>query len=124
MSYCRWSSDDFQCDLYVYEHVDGYYVTWVAPSRYAFKEPLPDPVPWKDDGWVARENKVDEMVETADRVPTGGPHDGEEFHDKYLPELKERLLTLRGMGYKFPDYALERIDHEIAETIKKRKGNK
>lgn len=30
MSYCRWSSDDFECDLYCYADVRGGYTTHVA----------------------------------------------------------------------------------------------
>jgi hypothetical protein len=33
MSYCRWSSDNYNCDLYCFEHVDGYYQTYVAGNR-------------------------------------------------------------------------------------------
>ena len=37
MSYCRWSSDDFQCDVYVYESVAGGFVTHVAANRVVFR---------------------------------------------------------------------------------------
>lgn len=33
MSYCRWSSDRFQCDVYCYESVYDGYVVHVASSR-------------------------------------------------------------------------------------------
>ncbi len=33
MSYCRWSSDDGQCDVYVYEDVAGGWTTHVASRR-------------------------------------------------------------------------------------------
>ena len=33
MSYCRWSSDDFQCDVYVFGSDTGF-ETYVARGRY------------------------------------------------------------------------------------------
>lgn len=33
MSYCRWSSDFWQCDVYVYEDVNGGWTTHVAGRR-------------------------------------------------------------------------------------------
>lgn len=51
MSYCRWSSDHFECDVYVYESVSGGWTTHVAGRRR--KTPLPDsikamyPTDWK-----------------------------------------------------------------------------
>jgi hypothetical protein len=40
MSYCRWSSNDFQCDVYVYEDVAGGWTTHVACNRVVYSEPL------------------------------------------------------------------------------------
>lgn len=58
MSYCRWSSDDYQCDIYAYEAEDGF-VVHVASSRKRFIEPLPEPIsPSQDfDGWFARQRE-------------------------------------------------------------------
>lgn len=33
MSYCRWSSDNYQCDIYAYRHVCGGYQVHVAGRR-------------------------------------------------------------------------------------------
>lgn len=41
MSYCRWSSMNWQCDVYVYEDVSGGWTTHVAGSRRLFG-PIPD----------------------------------------------------------------------------------
>ncbi len=30
MSYCRWSTDEFRCDLYIYANVNGYWTIHVA----------------------------------------------------------------------------------------------
>lgn len=42
MSYCRWSSDHFECDVYVYEDVSGGWTTHVAGRRQ--RNPLPDSI--------------------------------------------------------------------------------
>ena len=38
MSYCRWSSDDFRCDLYIYESAAGF-VIHVAANRVEWDPP-------------------------------------------------------------------------------------
>lgn len=52
MSYCRWSSDFFQCDVYVYEDVAGGWTTHVAGRRLKHAPPpelraMPNRT-WKD----------------------------------------------------------------------------
>jgi hypothetical protein len=42
MSYCRWSSDHFECDVYVYEDCGGGWTTHVAGRRQ--KNKLPDEI--------------------------------------------------------------------------------
>lgn len=45
MSYCRWSTDDFLCDLYIYEHYEGFWAIHVASIRRVYHKPLPPPDP-------------------------------------------------------------------------------
>lgn len=42
MSYCRWSSDHFECDVYVYADVNGGWTTHVAQRR--LKHRVPDEI--------------------------------------------------------------------------------
>ena len=61
MSYCRFSSDDYQCDVYCYASVSGYYVTHVASNRPVLDGTLPPAVPWEKDNadaWLARHEAV------------------------------------------------------------------
>ena len=39
MSYCRWSTDSFDCDIYAYQHTDGGYRVHVSRNRLV--KPLP-----------------------------------------------------------------------------------
>jgi hypothetical protein len=115
VSFCRWSTDDFQCDLYCYESCYGGFQTEVAGNRVIYSEPLPPEVPfdWPGLEWRSRHEKVMQMVKSAKCEPLGLPHDGESFNDETLEDFLARLLMLREAGYRFPDYVLERVREEI-----------
>ena len=117
MSYCRWSSDDYQCDLYVYESSDGF-VIHVASNRPVYDEPLPPPAPAPNvdfDAWYARQQKVSEMVERARREPIGLPHDDETFVLDEPGEAADRMVALRAVGYRFPARVIDELREEQAE---------
>lgn len=126
MSYARWSSDDFQCDVYVWADVCGDWRTAVATNRCVFKEPLPEPVNYPPadapeperkvaiEAWISRHQKVMAMVDAADRVEIGLPHDGEFFNDATPGECADRLVMLREVGYNVPQYAIDALREEAA----------
>ena len=117
MSYCRFSTDDFQCDLYCYASVGGGFVTHVAGNRIAFVEELPPDVPFDTEHteqWLERHNKVMDIISRSPREPIGLPHDGDTFSDETLQELLARLVMLRGMGYRLPEYVIDNVREEIA----------
>lgn len=120
MSYCRWSTDDFQCDIYLYEDCSGGWTTCVASNRPVYGKPLPPQPEDPKDGmaWYHRHEAVMAMLDDPStvRVPIGLEHDGQSFNSETLEELKALLLDLRAMGYRFPDYVLEDIDAEMAEA--------
>lgn len=119
MSYCRWSSDDYQSDVYVYESAQGW-ETCVAARRYVFAEPLPAAVPFPvgpgtDEQWAAwlvRGRVVDEILSRSELVPIGLPHDGETYLDASPGECADRLEALRGAGYHVPQYAIDALRDE------------
>lgn len=122
MSYCRWSCDDYQSDVYCYEHVYGGFVTHVANVRVIYADPIPDPAPFDDghlDQWLDRHRKVSEMMAAAKRELIGLPFDGETFDDSTPGETADRLEWLRGLGYRVPQHAIDTLRAEQAETTEK-----
>ena len=117
MSYCRFSSFDFRCDVYCYESAIGYQ-TQVAANRVVFAEPLPEPVPYDPDKpdwadrWVRRSQKVFDMVLHATRVDIGLPHDGQSFLDSTPGDCADRLESLKKLGYIVPDVVIAELREE------------
>lgn len=123
MSYCRWSTDDFGCDLYCYQDVSGGWTTHVASNKRVYTVPVPPPVAWAPNSdnaaWVERDQQMSALKEGAGYalVPIGLPCDGETFHDPTLTEFRDRIVSLRAMGYQCPDSVLAEIDEEIAHAL-------
>jgi hypothetical protein len=117
MSYCRWSSDNYKSDLYCYEDFRGGWTTHVASNRIVGDvPPLPDILSVSTEDYMAAYRVQSAFLDTAERRPIGGPHDGETFNDHTLEAFKERLLSLRAAGYCFPDYVLEEVDEEMKDA--------
>lgn len=113
MSYCRFSSNDYACDVYVYADSVGGYMTHVAASRYRFDEPLPPRVPFEHEvEWVARMVLVQKRAETAPRDPIKLPHAGATFTDPTPAALLTRLEELAALGYRIPSYVFDELRAE------------
>lgn len=113
MSYCRWSTDDYMCDLYVYDSVSGGIAIHIATNRLTYKEPLPDSVSYLDIGaFMARNEKVGKMVDEADRVKIDLPYAGESWDGLSNDEAIEFLIELRQLGYRFPEHVIGMIQEE------------
>lgn len=105
MSYCRWSSDSYRCDLYVYESDDGFH-THVAGCRHVLDwSDLPPPVDVREDpeGYLSRHKALMAALDGAGLEPIGGPHDGESFIDGDAESCADRVAALRAAGYWCPD---------------------
>jgi hypothetical protein len=119
MSYCRWSTDNFNCDLYVYEAEEGY-VIHIAAVRYAGDIPKVD---WgllmadKREEFSAQMKAQHDFLDEAERVPIGLPFDGQALVADNLEQLEQFLFMLRETGYRFPDGVLEAVREEMEEEI-------
>lgn len=142
MSYCRWSSMNWRCDVYVYEDVSGGWTTHVAGGRRVIG-PIPD-IPF---GWLPRFgaewNRETRSVDypsawhrraahaiyavatcwyrlhmfTLDLIPLrpiGLPHDAESFSDPTAAACADRLEALRALGYIVPQSAIDALRAEHA----------
>lgn len=112
MSYCRWSSDDYQCDVYVYQCCDGGYATHVAGLRYVFSEPLPPPIEF-DEGnvlpWVERQQAVSAIVGRSSSSAIDLPEAGSNFFHETPGECADNLERLRALGYRVPQSAIDEL---------------
>jgi hypothetical protein len=144
MSYCRWSSDNFMCDVYVYEDVCGGWTTHVAGNR-TIIAPVPE-FPWR---WLPRlgaewDHKARRMrypsrwhaalahciytfatwanrphhwsLRWLPRRAIGLPHDGDSFNDPSPGDCADRLESLRDMGYRVPVRAILALRSEQADV--------
>ncbi|MCK5236064.1 MAG: hypothetical protein KAR06_03680 [Deltaproteobacteria bacterium] len=113
MSYCRWSDDDYQCDVYVYSDCAGGFTTHVAGRRHVFKEPLPEKVPFDDvEKYVERHSKVMDMCDDATFENIGLDYDGDSFNHDTAKECADNLITLKEAGYNVPQYAINGLMEE------------
>lgn len=123
MSYCRWSSDDFGCDLYCYGSDRGY-ETHVASNRAVGEIPKvggfppPDAPQEEWTAFAARNQAQLDWLSTCERKPIGLAHDGESFTDTTAGEWLATLTMLRAAGYRFPDYVLDDARAEIADSVR------
>lgn len=114
MSYCRWSSDGFQCDLYCFEHVGGWFQTYVARAR----RPRAIPALVLNEGEIAFRASHDAQeaaLNDPDNEPVviGLPYDGHQFQDPTLQAMLDRIVMLKEAGYVVPDWVVNRVREEI-----------
>lgn len=117
MSYCRWSTNDFRCDIYCYESCNGGWDIHVARLRHRLNR-LPSPVPFDPDNftaWFERHKKVMEMVHRARHYPIGLPHDGESYNEPTAADAANRLIQLKRVGYNVPQFAIDALLEEASE---------
>jgi hypothetical protein len=117
MSYCRWSSMNWTCDLYCYADITGGWTTHITPRRRI--DAVPDD---RQEDFIAGKIGLAEyrqlhcqQIPALERTrfePLRLPHAGETFHDSTLAEFKCRLLELRQLGYRFPDDVIDQIDRQ------------
>jgi hypothetical protein len=133
MAYCRFSSDDFRCDVYCYEHCDGGFVTHVAANtsrgwipRVLRHPPLSVITRRRENlwraavyhlwsfGWSLSYRAQMKYLAIAPRRALGLPYDGQTFHDATPGDAADWLEHLRRCGYRVPQYAIDGLREEQA----------
>ena len=120
MSYCRWSSDGFRSDVYVYDATG--WITMVAGNRIANIEDAPHVTANAEDvgEWMAQRQAFMKWLENhAEHILIGLPHDGEVFTDPTPGACADRLESLRAMGYHVPQHAIDTLREEQAREAEK-----
>ena len=121
MSYCRWSTDDFQCDLYIYECVTDHWVIHVAARKVICKEQLPEPVkldPGSTESWwewFERRKKVDEIRKRSELAAIGLPYDGQTIAVDSPGECADAVEMLLALGYRAPKGIIGELRDEQKE---------
>lgn len=121
MSYCRFSTDDFSCDAYVYGDASGGWTAHVASSRYVLDAPLPalpappgagvDTRPWAEEFLVATQARA-YVLERAATAPIGLASDGQRLHTDTPGGMADHLERLRAEGYRVPQGAIDALRAE------------
>lgn len=115
MSYCRWSSDAHQSDVYVFYSGDPEYTIMVAENRHVSSAPRPLEVPLQGgnvEAFMEANQQLAEWAASSELIPLGLPHDGDVFTYTSASETVEQLLLLRSMGYYVPQFAIEVLNQE------------
>ena len=114
MSICRWSSDGWKSDVYVYESDRGI-ETHVAANRYVWADDHPHPGPAPDltacniDEWMDWHHLERDALDHATLEPIGGAYDGESYLDVTSAGCHDRLLVIRSRGYHVPQGAIDAL---------------
>lgn len=115
MAYCRWSSNDFRCDIYCFESDEGY-ITHVGMFRYVGDIPKIDMS--DQDRFLESYRAQQKFIDDAKLEPIDLPYDGMSYADDTPGECAERLKFLRGAGYIVPDDAINELLLEQGELDK------
>lgn len=138
MSYCRFSSMNWTSSVYVYKDVSGW-TTHVAAGKRMFP-PIPDIgfgglsmrlYRWSEETpasawrgfvmaawyrfisfWHNRVHMASLHIIPLRRI--GLPHDGETFRDPTAIDCAARLASLRALGYRVPQHAIDELVAEQA----------
>jgi hypothetical protein len=117
MSYCRWSSDDFRCDVYAYES-DAGFIVHVANSMYIGDIPrVPFILDVSNEEFLKAYHAQHDFLKTAKQKKIGLENDGENFQYDSLPEMLGALRGLKNKGYRIPDWVFKEILIEITEGV-------
>jgi hypothetical protein len=119
MSYCRFSSDNWRSDLYVWGGADGIVVCVAGNRRMG---PLMNdfwPTDWGNDAqvkmWAKSHQAQMAALESCSTVFIDHPESG--AMDTYADarDALERLVYLRNEGFHVPQFALDRLAEEALE---------
>ena len=90
MSYCRFSDDNFKCDVYAYEHCDGWFQIHVAGNRFVDKIPNFPSVNQSSEEFNGLYKERQRVIDKSARVDIDLMYAGESFELNTLEEMKAK----------------------------------
>lgn len=120
MSYCRWGP---RSDVYVYEHVGGWWQIHVGKQRQISSQSLP--VFQITDGATSEETyaAIVEWIHKDQEWRAGATWEtieleeaGKDFEVKTPAECADILEDLKKKGFRVPDYAIETLREEALDV--------
>lgn len=117
MSYCRWSSDNFKCDVYAYGSDAGFQIHVAGLRVLGEIPPLGNILELSTEEFLDTYKLHHAFLETAERKPIGLEYDGQSFTCGTLVEFFEKMQELRRLGYKIPEYVFESIREELVDAL-------
>ena len=117
MSYCRWS----ECDVYVYEDVNGGWTTHVAARRNsAGKGPQLDSTT-AETLMKSYQAFQDWSKANDEYVDIDLPSAGMSFNDPSPDDCADRLEALRAEGFDVPQYAIDALREDASAALEENK---
>lgn len=119
MSYCRFSSDNFTCDVYVYEHVGGYWVIHVAGRRRLPEAPPAPAARTENEDGILSQEESREWLKLHEEWSDKWIHDidlpqaGELFELESPQTCADKLRELKSIGFNVPQYAIDELEDEV-----------
>lgn len=120
MSYCRWSCNSYQSDIYAYESTDGDFLIHVAGNMRVHPNEVPAPKLsdyWSKgdspEGFAAYYHAVDKWLLECDVVEIDNPFAGETFKLDTAEQCMLKLHELREAGLRVPDHAFTNLEEDI-----------
>jgi hypothetical protein len=118
MAYCRFSTDGFESDVYVWRQASGGFVIQVAAERRRWlierpKVDATDPRFWEHTVATLRTT----LHEDYTMEPIGGPYDGDLLYALNELHCLEVLADIAERGYRVPDSAITRLRHEFGQQL-------
>jgi hypothetical protein len=128
VSYCRFSSDNWKSEVYVYANVSGAWTIHVAGNKVvgpvpeedlSFLDLEKDSPEWQAaaDRWVASHKVAMDYLRTAERRDITLPFAGETFDTASPGECADKLQELVDIGYHVPDGVIADLREEQQATL-------
>lgn len=118
MTICRFSHDQYRCDIYTYQSEDGY-VLHVAGTRLLWDPPLdpmsPEALNLPAAQWSTVQSEYLEQLTRAPRAPLEHPEAGTSHTFATIRELKDKILELARTGIRIPAWLPATLDELASE---------